>query len=92
MQRGCNCYHMTHRHLNLALVHSIQVINNNEEDQVNMLSFSSIEFSELYLDTYLPLSINIRHLRMTNEHIDLLDHNARIVQCVNKNRGWTAVG
>eukprot|EP00957_Ditylum_brightwellii_P208834 15359131-Ditylum_brightwellii.AAC.1 len=57
-----------------------------------MLSFSSIKFSKLYLDTYLPSSIKIRHLRMTNEYSDLLDHIDRAIQCVNNHRGWNVVG
>eukprot|EP00957_Ditylum_brightwellii_P007547 570983-Ditylum_brightwellii.AAC.1 len=57
-----------------------------------MLKFSSIKFSKLYLDTYLPSSIKIRHLRMTNEYFELLDHIDRAVQCVNDNGGWTVAG
>eukprot|EP00957_Ditylum_brightwellii_P107851 8227426-Ditylum_brightwellii.AAC.1 len=56
-----------------------------------MLNFSSIKFLKLYLDTYLPSSIKIRQLRMTNENFALLDHIDRVVQCVNDNRGWTVV-
>eukprot|EP00957_Ditylum_brightwellii_P049067 3722836-Ditylum_brightwellii.AAC.1 len=57
-----------------------------------MLNFSSINFSKLYLDTYLPLSIKIRHLRMTNKYFELLDHIDRVVQCVNDNGDWIVVG
>eukprot|EP00957_Ditylum_brightwellii_P150057 11428038-Ditylum_brightwellii.AAC.1 len=32
-QRSCGCYHMTHRQSNLALVHSIQVTNDDGQNQ-----------------------------------------------------------
>eukprot|EP00957_Ditylum_brightwellii_P110255 8409397-Ditylum_brightwellii.AAC.1 len=53
----------------------------------------STKFSKLYVDTYLPSSTKIRHLRMTDEYFYLLlDHVDRVVQCVNNHGGWTVVG
>ena len=57
-----------------------------------MLNFSSVKFSKLYLDSYIPSSVKIRHLRMTEAYFELLDKINQVVDFINRNGGWTVVG
>lgn len=89
-QRGCGCYHMTHRRSNIALDHSISILASSST--IKMENYSSTQFSKLYLTSNLPPSIKIRDLRMTEEYFSLLDCIGNVIEFINNNGGFTVVG
>ena len=57
-----------------------------------MLNFSSVKFSKLYMKYYIPPSIKIRNLRITDEYFNLLYCIINVIDLIDDNGGFTSFG
>ena len=62
---------MNHRNSNIALIHTIR--DEKGTAVITMLSYGSIKLSKLYMKNFIPPSVRISDLRMTDAYFTLLD-------------------
>ena len=89
-QRGCGCYHMTQYRINIMLEHTIFM--DTSQGQIVHSSFSSNNFSLMYLTDNLPGGGRVSALRTTDAYCGIEDAIKEVVDHVNENGGWTVVG
>ena len=89
-KQGCGCYHMTQYRSNLVMQHGIYF--ETEAAKVIHRDFSSTKFSLLYLKDHFPGAIRVSSLRGTDAYWDIEEAVNNMVEYVNNNGGWTAVG
>ena len=56
-----------------------------------MLGFSSINFSKLYMRSYIPPSVKIRDLQMIDAYFNAMGFIANTVDLIKNNGGLTVV-
>lgn len=89
--RGCGCYTMVTRRSNLSFDHSI-VLALPDGSNIKMTNFSSTAFSKLYLDTYVPSSVNVSTVRGNSNFLRIRAAAKAILALINENGGFTAIG
>jgi hypothetical protein len=89
-QRGCGCFHFLQNHANVTFEHTISIVLGMLK--IGLDTFSSTKFSLLYMKERLPPSIRISALRMTDQFFDLYDTMERVINFINANGGFTAIG
>lgn len=89
--RGCGCYSVYSRISNIVIVLDISVRMPNGE-VLHMERFSSQRFSMYFLNQMFPPTTRVHMLDNTDSFVDLMDCIDNVVEYINNNGGFTAIG
>ena len=89
--RGCGCFSMLSYRSSIALEHTVFLEGPNKKKIVHS-NFSSLRFSQLYLSGFLPANVKVSALQNDDCFWDMEDQIEKVVDFINTNGGWTAIG
>ena len=89
--KGCGCYGMSPNSSSLVIQHAISMTTS-QNGQMNMLEFSSLKFSKLYLNGDIPGSCKLYMLQLTDSSMQLIESIDDCIELINSHGGFTIVG
>lgn len=89
--KGCGCYGMSPNSSSLVIQHALSMTTS-QNGQMNMLDFSSLKFSKLYLNGDIPGSCKLYMLQLTECSMKLFESIDDCIELINSHGGFCVVG
>ena len=90
--KACGCYSMDSRIANADIVHNINFTSMHGETLFDVNDFSSIRFTNLYMNDALSRNIPANYFDDYEKIIELDDKLQKIINHINDNNGFVVVG
>lgn len=89
--KGCGCYGMSPNSTSLVIQHALSATTV-LDGTLKMDDFSSLKFSQLYMNGDIPGSCKLYMLQVTEAAMNLFDALENCIQLINNNGGFTVIG
>lgn len=94
-ERGCGCFHMEKRAGTVKILHNMRLKKLSEDVDnldLELLEWTSTQFTQNYLTDFLPDNLCIEHLASTHPNYDaIFNDQKKCIKYVNKHGGFTII-